>query len=95
MRAPTQIRFCGHQRCDGDMMLVFSVDDGTGRNYVAAVAVEPFTRELRFPHALCAEGEPINAVIDAALLERAQETIALLDAATSWNTLTRARVRAA
>jgi len=63
-------------------LLVFGVDDGRGEQ-VASVIVEP-SGSARFPHELSESGLPLDPVSDAALRDRAEQTIAVLEAADAW-----------
>ena len=93
MRGPIQIRLRGHERRDQDtLLLLFAVDDGNG-DQAASVLVSTRAGTVRFPHELCDTGLPLGPVADAALLERAHQTVAVLDAAETWSIMRRDRSR--
>lgn len=85
-----RITLRGHELAGDRMLLAFAVDDDRGE--MAASVLVDRHGNAHFPHELSDLGEPISPVVDAALRERAAQTVAMLEAATAWGTI-RARPR--
>ena len=89
MRTPVRIALRGHERRDDTLLLIFAVDQGSGE-LAASVTVDS-GGNARFPHELTESGLPLGPVADAAVLERAKQTIAVMDAADTWRAMRRPR----
>ena len=76
MRTPVRITLQGHARRGDTLLLIFAVDEGHGE-LGASVTVG----NTRFPHEQSEFGLPSEPVADAALMERAKQTVAVLKAA--------------
>jgi hypothetical protein len=93
VRTPVRILLRGHDERGDDLMLIFSVDEGAGE----MTASVPVSRHglVQFPHAMCSTGESFGPVIDAALLDRATQTVAMFGAADAWRGMRATRGRRA
>lgn len=92
MRTPVRITLRGHEQRGDDLVLIFSVDEGRGE-LPASVIARPGGRggTVCFPHWLREDGQPISPVADAALLERASQHVAMLDAGEAWRAMRQRR----
>ena len=92
MRAPVRITLRGHKRHGDHFMLLFAVDEGRGE-MTASVLVSSGScgGSVSFPHGLCEDGQSFGPVTDAALVERATQTVALLEAGDAWRAVRRRR----
>lgn len=79
-----RIAFRGHERRDEhSLLLIFAVNDGHGEQ-TASVWVNPRTGSASFPHHLSDTGESWGPAVDAALLDRARQMVAMFAAAEAW-----------
>ena len=91
MRIPVRIALRGHEQRGEDFVLTFSVDEGAGE-MTATVQVSQ-SGTVRFPHHMCSTGGSFGPTIDAALVDRAAQTVAMMQAAEAWGTMRRHRRR--
>lgn len=75
----------GHEHRGRDFFLLFTVDLGHGEE--AASVLVGSGGGVLFPHPLCTSGASFGSALDAALIERAEQTIALFDAADAWRAM--------
>jgi len=90
MRSPTRIALRGHERHGDELWLIFGIDDGRGE-MTASVPVR--SGAVLFPHGLTDSGESLGPVTDAALRERAEQTVAVLEAAATYSAIRWSRRR--
>lgn len=87
MRSPARITLRGHERRGDELWLIFGVDDGRGEVTATVPVSCSGTTTARFPHWSRDSGESLGPVTDAALRERAEQTIAVLEAAETYRAI--------
>ena len=79
-----RITLRGHERHGSDFLLIFGVDDGRGEMTASVPVYGGHRGGARFPHGTREDGQSLGPVADAALMERATQTVAMLEAADAW-----------